>query len=47
MLVLTQRRKVTPASAQLWTTKYAPQSIKEVCGNKGQIDKLLEWLQNW
>lgn len=36
-----------PASAQLWTTKYAPQTIKEICGNKSNIDKLQTWLANW
>ncbi|KAG8742351.1 hypothetical protein FRC10_001632 [Ceratobasidium sp. 414] len=36
-----------PSSAQLWTTKYAPQSLKEVCGNKATIDKLQLWLHEW
>lgn len=34
-------------SMQLWTTRYAPQSLKEICGNKGQIEKLLQWLKDW
>ncbi|KAF3905810.1 hypothetical protein AA313_de0205768 [Arthrobotrys entomopaga] len=33
--------------AQLWTVKYSPSSMKEICGNKGQVDKLQKWLQNW
>ncbi|KAL4067185.1 replication factor RFC1 C terminal domain-containing protein [Scleroderma yunnanense] len=35
------------ASTQLWTTHYAPQNLKEICGNKGQIEKLRQWLQDW
>ncbi|KAG6332752.1 hypothetical protein ID866_6335 [Astraeus odoratus] len=34
-------------SSQLWTTRYAPQNLKEVCGNKGQVEKLRQWLQDW
>lgn len=34
-------------STQLWTTRYAPQSLKEICGNKGQVEKLLQWLNDW
>ncbi|KXN91146.1 Replication factor C subunit 1 [Leucoagaricus sp. SymC.cos] len=34
-------------STQLWTTRYAPQSLKEVCGNKSQVEKLLQWLKDW
>ncbi|KAJ3561256.1 hypothetical protein NP233_g10305 [Leucocoprinus birnbaumii] len=34
-------------STQLWTTRYAPQSLKEICGNKTQVDKLLQWLKDW
>ncbi|PCH41743.1 DNA replication factor C large subunit [Wolfiporia cocos MD-104 SS10] len=32
---------------QLWTDRYAPQTIKEICGNKGQVEKLQKWLQDW
>ncbi|KAF9475821.1 DNA replication factor C, large subunit [Pholiota conissans] len=39
--------KVYDPSTQLWTTRYAPQSLKEICGNKGQVEKLLLWLQEW
>ncbi|KAF8607490.1 DNA replication factor C, large subunit [Ceratobasidium sp. AG-I] len=35
------------SSAQLWTTKYAPQNLKEICGNKTLIDKLQLWLHEW
>ncbi|KAJ7094053.1 replication factor RFC1 C terminal domain-containing protein [Mycena belliarum] len=34
-------------SAQLWTTRYAPQSLKEICGNKSQIELLQQWLRDW
>ncbi|KAF8907193.1 DNA replication factor C, large subunit [Mucidula mucida] len=34
-------------SMQLWTTRYAPQSLKEICGNKSSVEKLLLWLQEW
>ena len=32
---------------QLWTSRYAPQSLKEICGNKAGVDKLLQWLNDW
>ncbi|KAH8105438.1 DNA replication factor C large subunit [Cristinia sonorae] len=32
---------------QLWTDRYAPRSLKEICGNKGQIEKLQLWLHDW
>ncbi|KAF8638476.1 hypothetical protein AX17_002187 [Amanita inopinata Kibby_2008] len=34
-------------SSQLWTVRYAPQSLKEVCGNKSQVEKLQQWLHDW
>lgn len=34
----------TAVSNQLWTTRYAPQSLKEICGNKGQVEKLQQCL---
>lgn len=33
--------------SQLWTTRYAPQNLKEICGNKGQVEKLQGWLNDW
>ncbi|CEL59747.1 Replication factor C subunit 1 OS=Schizosaccharomyces pombe (strain 972 / ATCC 24843) GN=rfc1 PE=1 SV=1 [Rhizoctonia solani AG-1 IB] len=36
-----------PPTAQLWTTKYAPQSLKDICGNKALVDKLQLWLHEW
>ncbi|KAF9793271.1 replication factor RFC1 C terminal domain-containing protein, partial [Thelephora terrestris] len=32
---------------QLWTVRYAPKTLKEVCGNKGQIERLQQWLEDW
>lgn len=31
----------------LWTVKYAPTQMKELCGNTGQIEKLKKWLEAW
>ncbi|KAG8963841.1 hypothetical protein FRC03_002525, partial [Tulasnella sp. 419] len=31
----------------LWTTKYAPTNLKEICGNKGIVEKLHLWLSEW
>ena len=36
-----------PNSEKLWTVKYAPTSTAQLCGNKGQIQKLKNWLANW
>lgn len=32
---------------QLWTSKYAPRSVKELVGNKANIEKLQAWLHDW
>ncbi|KAL1918388.1 uncharacterized protein VTP21DRAFT_3048 [Calcarisporiella thermophila] len=32
---------------ELWTDKYRPQKLQELCGNKGLIEKLSYWLQDW
>ena len=32
---------------RLWTSKYAPTQISQICGNKGQIEKLQTWLRNF
>lgn len=32
---------------QLWTVKYAPTQITQICGNKGQVERLQRWLRNW
>lgn len=32
---------------QLWTVKYAPSSLQQICGNKSSVTKLKNWLTNW
>ena len=32
---------------RLWTVKYAPMQINQICGNKSQVEKLQTWLRNW
>jgi len=39
-------KSVDPTN-QLWTVRYAPQNLKEVCGNKAAVEKLLQWLEDW
>jgi replication factor C subunit 1 len=34
-------------NSQLWTTKYAPSSMNQICGNKAGVEKLQKWLQGW
>lgn len=34
-------------SSQLWTVKYNPTQINQICGNKGLVEKLQRWLRNW
>ncbi|KAF9365235.1 hypothetical protein BGX34_010798 [Mortierella sp. NVP85] len=36
-----------PPQTDLWTTKYRPAQVKDLCGNKAQIQKLTRWLENW
>lgn len=36
-----------PPTAQLLTSKYAPTSLNHICGNKGNVEKIQKWLQNW
>jgi replication factor C subunit 1 len=33
--------------SRLWTVKYAPQSLSQICGNKAQIEKLQRWLRSF
>ncbi|KAF9040693.1 purine nucleotide binding protein [Panaeolus papilionaceus] len=39
--------KAQDPAMQLWTVRYAPQNLKEICGNKGQVEKILQWLTDW
>lgn len=40
---LSEKQKI----GQLWTVKYAPQNVKELCGNNTQVEKLQAWLRDW
>lgn len=48
-----QRSKGTAAKTgsgvenRLWTVKYAPNAMNQICGNKGQVEKLQRWLREW
>jgi replication factor C subunit 1 len=37
----------TPSTSQLWTSKYAPTMANQICGNKGQVEKIQNWLKGW
>lgn len=34
-------------SSNLWTIKYTPRTLKEICGNKSLVEKLQRWLHDW
>ncbi|KAF9933296.1 hypothetical protein FBU30_005880 [Linnemannia zychae] len=36
-----------PTESELWTSKYRPKQIKDLCGNNAAIQKLVRWLENW
>ncbi|KAK3989555.1 replication factor RFC1 C terminal domain-containing protein [Cladorrhinum sp. PSN332] len=36
-----------PPLSQLWTAKYAPTAINQICGNKGNVEKIQNWLKMW
>ncbi|KAH9483192.1 Replication factor C subunit 1, partial [Psilocybe cubensis] len=42
-----QSGRVVDPKTQLWTVRYAPQNLKDICGNKGQVEKLQQWLHDW
>ncbi|KAK3387629.1 replication factor RFC1 C terminal domain-containing protein [Podospora didyma] len=33
--------------SQLWTTKYAPTALNQICGNKANVERIQAWLKNW
>ncbi|CZT41592.1 related to replication factor C protein [Rhynchosporium secalis] len=39
-------RRIDPSS-QLWTTKYAPTSLNQICGNQAAVKKIGDWLNGW
>ncbi|KAH3673297.1 hypothetical protein WICMUC_003757 [Wickerhamomyces mucosus] len=34
-------------SEKLWTVRYAPTSLEQICGNKSSVTKLKDWLEQW
>ena len=32
---------------QLWTVKYAPAQLNQICGNRVQVERLQTWLRDW
>ena len=36
-----------PLNSQLWTSKYAPTAMNQICGNKAQVEKIQNWLKGW
>lgn len=42
-----EAKRAIPNSEKLWTVRHAPTELTQLCGNKGQINKLKEWLSNW
>ncbi|KAH3902279.1 related to Replication factor C subunit 1 [Saccharomycodes ludwigii] len=39
--------KILDPNEQLWTVKYAPKRLGEICGNKSSVQKLKTWLEQW
>lgn len=39
------KANVQDPANQLWTVRYAPQSLGQICGNKTQVEKLGRWLR--
>ncbi|KAJ1953514.1 DNA replication factor C complex subunit Rfc1, partial [Linderina pennispora] len=37
----------TPANSELWTDKYKPKSLDDLCGHKTQAQELIKWLGKW
>ncbi|KAK4039132.1 replication factor RFC1 C terminal domain-containing protein [Parachaetomium inaequale] len=33
--------------SQLWTTKYAPTALNQICGNKANVERIQSWLHKW
>lgn len=41
------QKKEVAHQDKLWTDRHAPTDLNQLCGNKGQIQKLKSWLENW
>eukprot|EP00698_Gefionella_okellyi_P019575 TRINITY_DN6014_c0_g1_i1.p1 TRINITY_DN6014_c0_g1~~TRINITY_DN6014_c0_g1_i1.p1 ORF type:complete len:899 (-),score=233.47 TRINITY_DN6014_c0_g1_i1:479-3175(-) len=35
------------AATQLWTDRFAPQSLRELVGNQAPVQRLVDWLKRW
>lgn len=42
-----QQSSEPAVDSRLWTTKYAPTSLNQICGNKATVEKLQRWLQRF
>lgn len=38
---------LTGPDTRLWTVKHAPSQLAQICGNKGQVEKLAKWLRDF
>ncbi|KAJ1979470.1 DNA replication factor C complex subunit Rfc1 [Dimargaris verticillata] len=36
-----------PVRTELWTDKYRPRSLKELCGNKSNVESIIRYLRTW
>lgn len=47
--VETAAKELAPSGGDslLWTDKYAPKQLKELIGNKANVDRLQAWLRDW
>ena len=39
--------KPVDTSSLLWTSRYAPTAVNQICGNKAQVEKIQSWLKGW
>ncbi|KAF2862546.1 DNA replication factor C, large subunit [Piedraia hortae CBS 480.64] len=39
------KARASDVDSRLWTERYAPQQLSQICGNKAQVEKLSRWLE--
>jgi replication factor C subunit 1 len=44
---LLPKKKEPEVDSRLWTVKFAPTAINQICGNKGLVEKLQKWLRDF
>lgn len=44
---LPPKNKGPEVDSRLWTVKFAPTAINQICGNKGLVEKLQKWLRDF